>query len=88
MLVGGTITEVRKGKRKRVTIAAVRAHAAAGKSLTVTVKLPKKALSALKSGAKESAAFMLTASDSAGTATATATIRHLTLAKAKKKHQS
>ncbi len=85
--LSGTITAVQKRKRKRVTIATVSGHVAAGKSVTLTVKVPKQALSALRAGAKESAAFKLTATNAAGTASATAAIKHLTLAKAEKKHQ-
>ena len=83
----GTITARKKKSKHSVSpsSAPLSGHAVAGKPLTLTVKLPKAALSALEAGAKESAAFKLTATNSGGSATATASIKHLTLAKAKKK---
>ncbi len=92
LLLGGKISAVlkthgsspkdAKGKRPKTQtfrIAAVRASIAANKSLTLSVKLPKAALAALKSSARESAAFTLTATNANGTTTRTAEIRRLKL---------
>jgi hypothetical protein len=49
-------------------------------SRTLTVKLPRPALSALKAGAHESIVFNLTARNAGGTSRTKARIRHLTLA--------
>jgi Tol biopolymer transport system component len=94
--VTGLLTEVIKKKRKKrgkskrsrpktLRVAAVGGSADAGKLVTLTVRLPRAALSALKQGARESLAFTLTATNANGTDTATAKIRRLTLVKAKKK---
>jgi uncharacterized delta-60 repeat protein len=76
----------RKGSRaKTFPIAAVGGSAPAGKSLTLTVKLPAAALSALKRGARESAAFTLTVTNAQGSSTAVARIPRLSLVRVKKR---
>ena len=71
-----------KGKRpktKTFQIKAVRASITASKSLTLSIKLPKAALTALKNQARESATFTLTATNADGTSTRTAKIKRLKL---------
>jgi hypothetical protein len=48
-------------------VKALRSSVKAGKPITFTVKLPAAAVAALKSGARESAAFTLTAKNAGGT---------------------
>jgi hypothetical protein len=77
-----------KGKRpktKAFQIGPLRASITAGKSLTLTVKLPDAALAALKAGARESAAFTLTATNTNGSSQATAKIRQLKLVQVRRK---
>ena len=75
-----TPTKKRGKKRPKATsikIAAVRASAAANAPLTLSVKVPKKAATALKKGAKESVRFTLTAGNANGNATASAKISRI-----------
>ncbi len=69
----------RHPKTKTFQIKAVRASIAAGKSLTLSVKLPKAALTTLENQLSESATFTLTATDPSGTSTTTAEIKRLKL---------
>ena len=64
---------------KSFTIAAVTAKATTGDTLTLTVKLPKSALSALERGTHESALLTLTATNANGVGTTTAKIARLKL---------
>jgi DNA-binding beta-propeller fold protein YncE len=72
-----------KSKKKSFKPGAVSATLGAGKSVTLTVSLPKAAFIALAGGASESASFSLTATDANGSAHASATITRLKLKKAK-----
>ena len=64
-------------KAKTFQITALRSSITANKSLTLSVKLPKAALTALKNGVRESAAFTLTVTNANGTSTSTAKIKRL-----------
>ena len=66
-------------KTKAFQIAAVRASITARKPLTLSVKLPKVALTALRNKARESATFTLTATNANGTSARTARIKRLKL---------
>jgi hypothetical protein len=77
----GAITAKSKPKSKTFAISPIGATAKANRSLTLTVKLPKAALKALRKGATESAAFKLTVTNANGTSTARAKIAKLKLAK-------
>ena len=78
----GSSSKTGKGKRpkaKTFQITTERASITASKSLTLPVKLPKAALTALMNEAHESATFTLTASNVDGTSTMTAKIKRLKL---------
>jgi hypothetical protein len=65
----GKVT-ARRNKRPKLRtfrVKALRSSVKAGKPITLTVKLPAAAVAALKSGARESAAFSLTAKNAGGT---------------------
>jgi DNA-binding beta-propeller fold protein YncE len=86
----GTIKAVIKPKHgtrrhKSFKLSPVSSTLAAGKSVTLTVTLPKAAFSALSAGASESATFALTATDANGSAHNTAKIGHLKLKRSKRK---
>jgi hypothetical protein len=67
----------RKNPTKTISLAPVGTTAPAGTAITVMVRLPKAALSALGAGVPESASFTLIATDANGTSTATARIDRL-----------
>jgi hypothetical protein len=69
----------RQPKTKTFQITAVRVSIGANKSQTLSVKLPKAALAALRNEAHESATFTLTATNANGTSTSTAKIKRLAL---------
>ncbi|HTU86405.1 MAG TPA: hypothetical protein VMF57_12575 [Solirubrobacteraceae bacterium] len=80
----GTLTELigskpkhGKQKSKSYKLGPVTGTVKAGKTLTLTVKLPAAAVSALGDGAKESATFTATATNANGTGRATAKIATL-----------
>ena len=66
-----------KAKTRTFSLGAVHGSAGANVALTLAMKLPASALTALKRGEKESVVFMLKATNANGTATATATIARL-----------
>ncbi len=70
----------RRTKTETFALAAIHGNPSAGRALTLTVKLPKTALAALRAGARESALFTLRAANANGTSTTTATIPRLELA--------
>lgn len=72
-------------KAKTVSAAIVTASLKPNLAVVLKVKLPKKAVKALKSHAQESAAFLLTAKNVDGTTTANASIAKLKLQKKKRK---
>jgi hypothetical protein len=69
--------QAKKKKAKKFMLQAVTVPVAANVSKVISLKLPDKALSALLAGAKESATFSLAATNSHGTGTATASIKHI-----------
>jgi hypothetical protein len=69
----------KRGKSTTFTIHAIKATVTAGKTDTVSVKLPKSAVAALEAGARESVLFALTATNANGVGTATAKIARLKL---------
>jgi hypothetical protein len=75
--VTGTLKAVIKKKTKTFHLGATSVRLTAGGTAVVNVKLPSAAVRALKSRAKESAAFTLRATNANGTASATATIPRL-----------
>ena len=66
-----------KTKTSQLSLKAKHGNDKAGTTLSVSMKLPKAALSKLKKHAAESVAFRLTAKNANGSRTATATIKHL-----------
>ena len=75
--VSGSVTEAAAKKKpkhgaKTFKLSAVKVSLSAGRAATVTIKLPSGALKALATKASESVSLKLTASGSAGSATATA----------------
>jgi hypothetical protein len=92
LLLAGNVTarlKPPKGKKhgriKTFKLTAVHASATANKSRTLTVKLPKAALTALKRRARESVTFKLTATNANGSGTSSATIKRLKLVLGKHK---
>jgi hypothetical protein len=81
LTLSGTVTaKVKKRKHSQTfRVSTVHASITAGKSLTLTVKLPSGALKALAKGAHESVAFTLTATGANGSSTTTAKIGRLKL---------
>lgn len=76
--ISGKIAATLKHKKHRsFKIAAVSASVSAGKSVSLTVKVPKAAVTALNGGARESATFTLTGTNANGTAHASAKIKRL-----------
>jgi Bacterial Ig-like domain (group 3)/FG-GAP repeat len=77
------ILQVKSGKRTRKTfrIAAVRVSITGGKARSLTVRLPKAAIQALKAHAREAVTFTLLATNSNGSRTSTAKIKQLRLAR-------
>jgi DNA-binding beta-propeller fold protein YncE len=73
-----------KHKTKSFTVNLASHITAADRSRTLTVSLPRKALSALRAGHHESIAFTLTATNIGGTTTTPARIKALKLSKAHK----
>jgi hypothetical protein len=78
--VNGTITATRRAKRTRFHTAAMTVQATAGTSLSLRVKLPRAALTALRGGARVSVTFTLKATNANGSSRATAKIARLRLA--------
>jgi len=78
--VNGTVTAIRHAKRTRSHTAAMTVQATAGQSLTLRVKLPRAALTALRGGARVSVTFTLKATNANGSSRATAKIARLRLA--------
>jgi hypothetical protein len=76
-----TITAAKKGKKKprpkTVALKPVNLTAAAGKSVTVSIKLPKTVLTALKGKSRVGATFSLTAGNGNGVTTVTVVIARL-----------
>lgn len=70
----GTITVTIKHKHKQLKVGAVRGSAKQDVALTLTVKLPSSAISDLKHNDRESAVFVLSASNANGSSTATTKI--------------
>ena len=77
------ILQVKNGKRTRKTfrITALRVSITGGKARSLTVRLPKAAIQALKAHARESATFTLLATNSNGSRTTTRRIKRLRLAR-------
>jgi hypothetical protein len=75
------ILKVKSGRRTRKTfrIPAVRASITAGKARSLTVKLPKAAIRALRAHARERVTFTLRATNRNGSRTSTARIKRLRL---------
>ncbi|MEA2373796.1 MAG: tripartite motif-containing protein 71, partial [Thermoleophilaceae bacterium] len=77
----------KKPKAKKFSVSTSGNATQAGKQVTLTVKVSKKAIKLLKKKAKGSAAFRLTASNANGSTTTPAKIKKLKLVVKKKKHK-
>jgi hypothetical protein len=82
--LAGAVTassDKKHGKSRHFPIAAVKGTVTAGDASTLTVKLPKPAVSALEAGDRESVRFVLTATDGNGAGKATAKVARVKLVK-------
>jgi DNA-binding beta-propeller fold protein YncE len=78
-LTGKVTAGLSNGKHKTLKLTAVTKPIPAGKSVTLTIKLSKAALKALKHGVKEAGSFTLSATNANGSANATAKIKRVKL---------